>query len=37
MCTLKELDNGTYSIQDLELMHELLDLKLALKPKTTGK
>ena len=33
MCTLKELDDGTYSIQDLELMNELLDLKIAIAEK----
>lgn len=33
MCTLKELEDGTYSIEDVLLMHELLDLKLSLQPK----
>jgi hypothetical protein len=27
LCTLKELQDGTYSIDDLCLMNELLDLK----------
>lgn len=27
MCTLKELQDYTYSIDDLFLMHELIDLK----------
>ncbi len=33
MCTLKELEDGTYSIHDVDLMHELLDLKQSLAPK----
>ena len=33
MCALKELQDGTYSIDDLMMMHELLDLKLHLTPK----
>lgn len=33
MCTLKELQDGTYSIDDLYLMNELLDLKINLTPK----
>tara|TARA_R110000782_G_C14801543_1_gene411902 strand:- start:1494 stop:1649 length:156 start_codon:yes stop_codon:yes gene_type:complete len=28
MCSLAELQNGTYSIDDLMMMHELLDLKV---------
>ena len=32
MCTLSELENGTYSIIDVLIMHELLDLKQALQP-----
>lgn len=27
MMTLKELEDGTYSLTDILLMHELLDLK----------
>lgn len=27
LCTLKELEDGTYSINDLMDMHEILDLK----------
>lgn len=27
MCTLKELQDGTYSIDDVDMMNELLDLK----------
>lgn len=30
MCSLKELQDGTYSIDDVMLMNELLDLKLSL-------
>lgn len=30
MCTLKELQDGTYSIQDVMIMNELLDLKLSM-------
>jgi len=35
LCSLKELQDGTYSIDDLADMHEALDLKeaLRLKPK----
>lgn len=35
LCKLKELQDGTYSIDDLADMHEILDLKfeLAKKPK----
>lgn len=35
MCSLKELQDGTYSIDDLLTMHEILDLKLSLQPKQT--
>lgn len=31
LCTLKELQDGTYSLEDVFLMHELLDLKSELK------
>ena len=34
MCTLKELQDGTYSIIDLTLMNELLDLKISLSNKS---
>jgi hypothetical protein len=27
MCTLKELQDGTYTIADLETMHQLIELK----------
>jgi len=37
MCSLKELEDGTYSIQDVYLMNELLDLKQSVKPKSKGK
>ncbi len=37
MCTLKELEDGTYSIEDLTMMHELLDLKLHLTSKKKGR
>ena len=37
MCTLKELQDGTYSIEDVMLMNELLDLKISLAPKPKGK
>jgi len=33
MCTLKELQDGTYSFNDLFLLNELLDLKIHLAPK----
>jgi hypothetical protein len=31
MCTLKELEDGTYSINDLVLMHDLIDVKEKIK------
>ncbi len=31
MCLMRELQDGTYSIDDLYLMHEMLDLKDHLK------
>ena len=33
LCRLHELQDGTYSIDDLADMHEALDLKESLKPK----
>ena len=27
MCQLKELSNGTYSIYDLEMMHQIIEVK----------
>ena len=33
MCYLRELQDGTYSIEDVLIMNELLDLKQSLKPK----
>lgn len=33
LCQLRELQDGTYSIDDLMMMHELLDLKTHLAPK----
>lgn len=29
LCSLKDLQDGTYSIDDLALMHDLIDLKVA--------
>ena len=37
LCNLRELQDGTYSIDDLADMHEALDLKEALRPKSKGK
>jgi hypothetical protein len=37
MCSLKELQDGTYSIEDLHMMNELLDLKMSMAPKPKGK
>lgn len=37
MCTLKELEDGTYSIYDLMLMNELLDFKQSLIPNVKGR
>jgi len=36
MCSMKELQDGTYSIDDLFTMHELLDLKEQLRGDTDG-
>ncbi len=33
MCTLRELQDGTYNIADLETIHQILDLKEHMKPK----
>lgn len=33
LCSLRELQDGTYSIDDLFLMHELMDLKQLMKGK----
>jgi hypothetical protein len=27
MCTLKELKDGTYNLYDIEMMHQILDIK----------
>ena len=27
MCTLKELQDGTYTIYDLEMMHQIIEIK----------
>jgi len=27
MCSLKELQDGTYTIKDLEIMHQIIELK----------
>lgn len=35
MCQLKDLQDGTYSIEDLYMFHELLDLKASLKQKNS--
>lgn len=34
MCTLKDLQDGSVSIEDLETMHEIMDLKVHLRPKS---
>ena len=36
LCSLKELEDGTYSLEDLYMMNELLDLKLHLSTKKKG-
>tara|TARA_B100001105_G_C22400580_1_gene449272 strand:+ start:32992 stop:33153 length:162 start_codon:yes stop_codon:yes gene_type:complete len=33
LCTLKELQDGTYSIEDVLILNEILDVKNHLKPK----
>jgi len=37
MCSLKDLQDGTYSMEDLMTMHELMDLKVAMSQKPKGK
>lgn len=37
MCSLKELQDGTYSMEDLMMMHELMDLKSAMAHKAKGR
>ncbi len=37
MATLKELQDGTYSINDVAMMNELIDLKESLRPKPKPK
>ena len=37
MFTLKEIQDGTYSIEDILLINELLDLKQDCAPKSKGK
>ncbi|AGV99266.1 hypothetical protein PM1_050 [Pectobacterium phage PM1] len=32
LCTLKELQDGTYSLMDLLTFHAILDLRIKLKP-----
>lgn len=34
MYTLKEIQDGTYSIEDVMLINEILDFKMSLNPKT---
>lgn len=28
MCTLKELSDGTYDLYDIEVMHQIIDIKI---------
>lgn len=37
LCTLSELQDGTYSLEDLFMMNEILDLKSSLSAKTGKK
>jgi hypothetical protein len=37
MCTLRELKDGTYNIYDLEMMHQILEIKEHMKPKPAPK
>ena len=37
MCTLSQLQDGTYSIEDVAMMNELLDIKIHMKPKGPNK
>lgn len=36
MATLKELQDGTYSIEDVALMNDILDMKAEMAPKPRG-
>jgi hypothetical protein len=35
MCELKDLQNGEYSMKDLEIMHQILDLREHMVPTKT--
>ena len=37
MCTLKELQDGTYSLYDLEILHQVLELRDHMKPSAAPK
>ncbi|QFG06687.1 hypothetical protein HWC59_gp50 [Proteus phage Myduc] len=37
MCTLSQLHDGTYSINDLLVFHEILDLRKELQPEEDKK
>ena len=32
LCSLKELKDGTYTIYDLEMMHQIIEIKQHMKP-----
>jgi hypothetical protein len=32
MCSLKELQDGTYTIRDLEVMHQIIELRAHMNP-----
>jgi len=35
MCSLKELQDGTYTIKDLEVMHQIIELRKHMNPVDT--
>jgi len=36
LCTLKELQDGTYRLYDLEMFHQILEIKQHMLPTPTG-
>ena len=36
LCSLKELQDGTYSLYDLEMFHQIIEIKQHMQPSTSG-
>jgi hypothetical protein len=36
LCTLKELQDGTYTLYDLEMFHQILEIKQHMQPSPQG-